>query len=90
MFFEIPDHQQVVVEGLPYGLIMNKTTLEKAKVQFKKYNAKVQKRDSGSEFPGGAKLVFKREKHFIILLFDGENLLKSLKITTEPVDTSVN
>lgn len=90
MFFEIPDHKEVIVGGLPYGLILNKTTLEGAKKQFRKYNADVQKLDAGSEFPEGSKLIFKKGKHFTTLLFDIKNLLKSLRITTELIDPAAN
>ncbi|WP_347217132.1 hypothetical protein [Chryseobacterium sp.] len=90
MFFEILDHKEVMISGLPYGLVLNKTTLENAKVQFKKNGAKVQKLGADSEFPEGTKLVFKKEKHFTTLFFDGKNLLKSLRITTELVDSAAN
>ncbi|BAP31225.1 uncharacterized protein CHSO_2188 [Chryseobacterium sp. StRB126] len=90
MFFDIPDHKPVIVSGLPYGLIMNKTTLESAKLQFKKYDAKAQKLGAGSEFPEGTQLIFKRGKHFTTLLFDNKNLLKSIGITTELVDPAAN
>ncbi|MGE8555472.1 MAG: hypothetical protein ACN6OB_16255 [Chryseobacterium jejuense] len=90
MFFDIPDHKPLIVDGLPYGLVMNKTTLENAKLQFKKYDAKAQKLDDGSEFPEGTQLIFKRGNHFTTLLFDNKNLLKSIGITTELVDPVAN
>lgn len=90
MFFEVPDHKDMVISGLPYGLVMNKTTLENAKVQFRKNEAKVQKLGNDSEFPGGAKLIFKNGKRFTTLFFDGKNLLKSIRITTELVDPAAN
>ncbi|WP_160139600.1 hypothetical protein [Chryseobacterium sp. c4a] len=90
MFFEIPDGQPLIIEGLPYSLVLNKTTLEEAKAKFKKYGAKVQKLDNNSEFPGGSELIFKREKHYSTLFFDNKNLLKSLRITTELMSQAVN
>ncbi|AZB07623.1 hypothetical protein EG344_01565 [Chryseobacterium sp. G0162] len=90
MFFDVSDNKDLVISGLPYGLVMNKTTLEKAKVQFKKNDAKIQKLGPDSEFPGGAKLIFKNGKHFTTLFFDDKNLLKSIRITTELVDPAAN
>ncbi|UHO40583.1 hypothetical protein H5J24_11850 [Chryseobacterium capnotolerans] len=90
MFFDISEHNALVIGGLPYGLIMNKTTLDEAKIQFKKNRVKVQKLGADSEFSGGSKLVFKNEKHFTTLFFDNKNLLKSLSITTELIDPAAN
>ncbi|MDN3693589.1 hypothetical protein QWZ06_15485 [Chryseobacterium tructae] len=90
MFFEVPDGQSLIVGGLPYGLVMNKTTLEEAKAKFKKYGAKAQKLGDDSEFPEGSELVFKRGKHYSTLFFDDKNLLKSLRITTELINQAVN
>lgn len=90
VFFEVSERKTLVIGGLPYGLTMNKTTLEAAKIQFKKNGAKVQKLDAGSEFPGGSKLIFRKEKHFTTLFFDDKNLLKSLSITSEDVDPAAN
>jgi hypothetical protein len=69
---------------------MNKTVLEKAEVQFRKNGAKVQKLGADSEYAGGSKLIFRKGKHFTTLLFNDKNLLKSIRITTELVDPSVN
>ncbi|WP_431609339.1 hypothetical protein [Chryseobacterium sp. 'Rf worker isolate 10'] len=90
MFFSTSDNKPLVVEGLPFGLILNKSTLQDSKTKFSKYNAKTQKLASGSEFPGGSKLVFKKGKHYATLLFDSKNLLKSLGLTTELVDPAAN
>ncbi|MDW9379681.1 hypothetical protein [Chryseobacterium sp. JV558] len=90
MFFIISDNKPVVVEGLPFGLIMNKSTLQDSKTKFSKYNAKTQKLGSDSEFPGGSKLIFKKGKHYATLFFDNKNLLKSLALTTELVDPAAN
>ncbi|WP_426478261.1 hypothetical protein ACP3T3_01980 [Chryseobacterium sp. CBSDS_008] len=90
MFFTASDNKPVIIEGLPFGLIMNKSTLQDSKTKFSKYNAKTQKLSSGSEFPGGSKLVFKRGKHYATLFFDSKNLLKSLSLTTELIDPAAN
>ncbi|PTT29695.1 hypothetical protein DBR28_16360 [Chryseobacterium sp. HMWF028] len=90
MFFTTADNKPLVVEGLPFGLILNKSTLQDSKTKFSKYNAKTQKLAAGSEFPGGSKLVFKKEKHYATLLFDSKNVLKSLGLTTELVDPAAN
>lgn len=90
MYFDVSDHKVMVIGGLPYGLVMNKTTLDGAKTQFKKNGAKVQKLGADSEFPGGSQLVFKKEKHFTTLLFDAENLLRALSITTDLADPAAN
>lgn len=90
MFFEITEDKEIVISGLPYGLVMNKTVLEKAEVQFRKNGAKVQKLGADSEYAGGSKLIFRKGKHFTTLLFNDKNLLKSIRITTELVDPSVN
>ena len=90
MFFTISDNKPLVIEGLPFGLIMNKSTLQDSKTKFSKYNAKTQKLTADSEFPGGSKLVFKKGKHYATLLFDHKNLLKSLGITPELTDPAAN
>ena len=90
MFFVTSDNRPVVVEGLPFGLIMNKSTLQDCKTKFSKYGAKTQKMGAGSEFPGGSKLVFKKGKHYATLQFDSKSLLKSLSLTTEAINPAVN
>lgn len=90
MSFDIPDDKFVVVSGLPFGLTMNKTTIQESVAKFSKYKAKKEKLGEGSLFSGGAKLTFKKEKHYITLLFDNKNLLKSLSITTELIDPAAN
>lgn len=90
MFFTISDNKPVVIEGLPFGLIMNKTTLQDSKTKFSKYNAKTQKLGANSEFPGGSKLIFKKGKHYATLFFDNKNLLKFLGLTTELIDPAAN
>ncbi|AYZ11553.1 hypothetical protein EGY05_06295 [Chryseobacterium arthrosphaerae] len=90
MFFDIPDDKPVVVEGLPFGLAMNKTTLEEAKRKLGKYGAKVQKLGDDSEFSGGSKLTFKKGRHYTTLLFDSKSLLKSIGLTKELADPAAN
>ncbi|SMO38555.1 hypothetical protein SAMN06265171_101431 [Chryseobacterium rhizoplanae] len=90
MFFVTSDNKPVVIEGLPFGLIMNKSTLQDSKTKFSKYNAKTQKLGAGSEFPGGSNLIFKKGKHYATLFFDNKNLLKSLRLTTELIDPAAN
>lgn len=90
MFFTTSDNKTLVIEGLPFGLILNKSTLQDSKTKFSKYNPKTQKLGADSEFPGGSKLVFKKGKHYATLLFDGKNLLKSLGLTTELVNPAAN
>ncbi len=90
MFFTASDNKPLVLEGLPFGLILNKTTWQDSKNRFSKYHAKTQKLGAGSEFPGGSKLVFKKGKHYATLLFDSKNLLKSLGLTTELIDPAAN
>jgi hypothetical protein len=90
MFFTISDNKHLIVEGLPFGLTINKSTLQDSKVKLSKYNPKTQKLDAGSEFPGGSKLIFKKGKHYATLLFDSKNLLKSLGLTTERIDPAAN
>lgn len=86
MFFDIPDDKVIIVEGLPFGLAMNKTTLQESKTKFSKYDAKVQKLGDDSSFSGGSKLIFKKGKYYTTLFFDNKNLLKFIGLTTELVD----
>ncbi|WP_230038374.1 hypothetical protein [Chryseobacterium sp. Bi04] len=86
MFFDIPDDKVIIVEGLPFGLAMNKTTLQESKIKFSKYDAKVQKLGEDSSFSGGSKLIFKKGKYYTTLFFDDKNLLKFIGLTTELVD----
>lgn len=90
MSFDIADNKTVIVEGLPFGLAMNKTTLQESKAKFSKYGAKTEKLGEGTEFPGGSKLTFKKGKHYTNLFFDNKNLLKSLYLTTQLIDPAAN
>lgn len=90
MSFDIADHQSVIVEGLPFGLVMNKTTLQESTAKFSKYGATTEKLGQGTEFPGGSKLTFKKGKHYTYLFFDSKNLLKSLYLTTQLIDPAAN
>lgn len=90
MSFDIPDDKFLIIEGLPFGLSMNKTTLQESKGKFSKYGAKTQKLGEDSLFSGGSKLTFKKGNHYTTLLFDSKNLLKSLSITTELIDPAAN
>lgn len=90
MFFAASDNKSLVVEGLLFGLVLNKSTLQDSKTRFTKYNAKTQKLGAASEFPGGSKLVFKKGKHYATLFFDNKNLLKSLGLTPTLIDPAAN
>jgi len=90
MFFAASDNKSLVVEGLPFGLVLNKSTLQDSKTRFTKYNAKTQKLGADSEFPDGSKLVFKKGKHYATLFFDNKNLLKSLGLTPTLIDPAAN
>lgn len=90
MFFATSDNKSLVVEGLPFGLVLNKSTLQDSKTRFSRYNPKTQRLRADSEFPGGSKLVFKKGKHYATLLFDSKNLLKSLGLTPTLIDPAAN
>lgn len=90
MFFDIPDDKFLIVAGLPFNLIMNKTTLQQSVIKFSSYKVSKEKLGAGSLFSGGAKLSFKKEKHYVTLLFDHKNLLKSLSITPDRIDPAAN
>jgi len=90
MSFDIPEDKPVIVEGLPFGLVMNKTTLQESAAKFTTYASSAEKLGDGTEFPGGTKLTFKKGKYYTILLFDGKNLLKSIYLTTQLIDPAAN
>lgn len=90
IFFDIPDDKFLIVTGLPFNLALNKTTLQQSVVKFSSYKVKKQKLGEDSLFAGAAKLTFKKEKHYITLLFDNKNLLKSLSLTTDLIDPAAN
>lgn len=90
MSFDIVDNKSVAVSGLPFGLAINKTTLQESAVTFSKYGSETEKLGQDTEFPGGSKLTFKKGKHYAILLFDSKNLLKSLYLTTQLIDPAAN
>lgn len=90
MFFDIPEDKSLIVEGLPFGLAMNKTTLQEAKTRFGKQGAKTQKLGNDSSFPGGTRLILKKGTHYATLIFDSKNLLRSLGITKELIDPAAN
>jgi len=90
MFFIIPEENFTEVGGLPFNLVMNRTTPEQSAIKFSRYKVKKEKLGEDGQFPGGRRLTFKKENRFITLLFDRKNLLKFLSITTELIDPSVN
>lgn len=90
IFFDIPDNKFLIVEGLPFGLAMNKTTLQESKTKFSKHGVKVQKLGDDSEYSGGSKLTFKKGTRYATLLFDNKNLLKFVSITKELIDPAAN
>ncbi|MDR2234839.1 MAG: hypothetical protein LBE92_01835 [Chryseobacterium sp.] len=90
MFFDIPDNRSLVIEGLPFGLALNKTTLQEAKTKFSSNGAKTQPLGEDSEFSGGSKLTFKKGERYVTLLFDSKSLLKSVGITQELIDPAAN
>ncbi|SHG28767.1 hypothetical protein SAMN02787073_3902 [Chryseobacterium vrystaatense] len=90
MSFEITDDHFVIVDGLPFGLVINKTTLKESAAKFSKYGGSTEKLGRGTEYEGGAKLTFKKGKHYAILIFDSKDLLKSLYLTTQRIDPAAN
>ena len=90
IFFDIPEDKPLIVAGLPFNLVMNKTTLEESKAKFNEYTVKIQRMEEGNTFPRGSKLTFKRGKHYATLTFDSNNLLRFLSLTTELVQPGVN
>jgi len=90
IFFDIPDDKPLIVTGLPFDLGINKTTLEESTAKFSKYAAKKQKMEAGSTFPDGTRLTFKKGKHYATLIFDSNDLLRFLGLTTELIAAGVN
>jgi hypothetical protein len=90
MFFNIAEDRLIVVEGLPFNLVMNSTTSQQAMLKFSKNKIKKEKIGEDSLYPGGMKLYFKNRDRYITLLFDRKNLLKSLSITIGLIGSSVN
>ncbi|MEH3112477.1 hypothetical protein [Pedobacter terrae] len=90
MFFDVPNDQLIVIEGLPYNLVMNKTSPQESMLKFSKYKIKKEKIGEDSLYPGGTKLYFKKGDRFITLFYDKKDLLKSLSITVGFTDSSVN
>jgi len=90
IFFDIPDDKPLIVAGLPFDLVINKTTLEESTAKFSKYAARKQKMEEGSTFPDGTRLTFKTGKHYATLIFDKNNLLRFLSLTTELITPGVN
>ncbi|MCJ8155089.1 hypothetical protein MKJ01_15075 [Chryseobacterium sp. SSA4.19] len=90
MFFTIPDDKFVILQGLPYKLTMNKTTLQECVAKFRSYGAKTQKLGEDTEYSGGSKLTFKKESRYTVLLFDHKNLLKAMQLVTQLIDPAVN
>ncbi|GGE53827.1 hypothetical protein EV200_102479 [Pedobacter psychrotolerans] len=69
-----------MISGLPFNLVLNKTTIDEAMAKFKKYNVKKSKLSDGSFYSNGTKLLFKKGSHYITLSYNDQNLLKSLSI----------
>lgn len=90
LFFDIPEDKFLVVEGLPFDLAMNKTTLKDALSKFSRHEVKQKKLDDGSAYPGGTSLTMKTGAHFTTLIFDNKNLLKFMSLTTSLIDPAVN
>lgn len=90
IFFDIPEDKFLVVEGLPFDLAINKTTLNEALTKFSSHDVKREKLDAGSSFPEGTRLTMKTGTHFTTLLFDNKNLLKFMGLTTSLIDPAAN
>lgn len=90
MFFNIKDDRTIVVEGLPFNLVMNRTTPQQIMLKFSRYKIMKEKLDEDAEYAGGIRLFFKKGDRFITLLFDRKNLLKFLSITNEIIGPAVN
>lgn len=90
LFFDIPEDKFLIVEGLPFDLAINKTTVKEALSKFSQHDVKKQKLDAGSSFPGGTRLTMKTGTHFTTLLFDSKNLLKFIGLTTSLIDPAAN
>ena len=90
MFFIVAEDQPVEIEGLPFNLVMNRTSPQQSTLKFSRYKIKKEKLDEDSQYPGGIRLFFKKGERFITLLFDRKNLLKFLSITNEIIGSSVN
>ena len=90
MFFIVADDQPIEVAGLPFNLVMNKTSPQESMLKFSKYKIRKEKLGEGSLYPRGLKLYFKKSDRFITLLFDRKNLLKSLSITIGLIGSSIN
>lgn len=90
MFFDIPDDKFLIVSGLPFNLTMNKTTVQQSIIKFSSYKVKKEKIGDDSSFSGGTRLSFKKDKHYVTLLFDNKNLLKYISITPYLIDAAAN
>lgn len=80
IWFSIPDDRNIIISGLPFNLVLNKTTIDEAMAKFKKYNVKKSKFSDGSFYSNGTKLLFKKGRHYVTLSYNDQNLLKSLSI----------
>ena len=89
IYFEIPDDASLIIDGLPFGLVMNKTTLKECLYKFRKYGIKDQSK-YGGRFSGGSRIYFKKGDHYATLFFDGNHLLKLLNLETNLVDPAAN
>ncbi|MEO5912227.1 MAG: hypothetical protein ABIP95_15170 [Pelobium sp.] len=90
MSFDVPDDKFVIVAGLPFGLTMNKTTVQQCMTKFSSFNVKKEKLGEESVFIGGAKLTFKNKNNYCTMLFDNKSLLKFLSFTPYLIDPVAN
>ncbi|GGH03365.1 hypothetical protein [Pedobacter zeae] len=90
IFFVIPEDIVVEVEDLPFNLVMNRTTSKQSAIKFRREKIRRENLGEDTMFPKGTKLSFKKGKRIITLMFDSKSLLKSLSITTDFIDASVN
>jgi len=86
IWFSIPDDKFLIVSGLPYNLILNKTTVQETLVKFSKYKVKKTKPNLYSTLEGGTKLEAKIGERYVTLFFDSKNVLNSIYILRSFID----
>lgn len=86
IWFSVPDDKFLIVSGLPYNLILNKTTVQETLAKFNKYKVKKTKPNLYGTLEGGTKLEVKIGARYVTLFFDSKNVLNSLYILRSFID----
>jgi hypothetical protein len=80
-FLNITSDSNKEIAGLPYGLVLRKSTLGECVNKFKAYKPKKTKLTSIEDKSTSYNLLFKKGKVYVLLSFDNKNKLSEMRVS---------